>query len=547
MPSHHITALFLGLLLLGTSPLSAHFLWVVSKVDGPKPTAKVYFSEMAAPDDPDLLDRVLKAEVWSIGQRGEAKPLKLTKEADALSVELTAQQREAPVVLKYCYGVLSRDNESFLLNYYAKTYPRALPGSWPAVEDANLLPLEVVPVVNGAEMKFEVLWQAKRQEGATVTVEGPGLDQKIEGTTDASGTFRCVLPEAGLYSIRARFSEAKAGERDGMKYDSVRHYSTLALNFAPASLKSAATGLPELPKGITSFGGAVAGDWLYVYGGHYGRAHGYSREEQSGDFLRLNLREPGAWESLPGGPKLTGLALVPHRGKLYRIGGFTAKNGESAAQDLWSQADVARFDPATRQWETLPALPEGRSSHDAALIGDVLYVVGGWELRGGESSRWHDTAWKLDLASQPLGWKPIANPPSRRRALAAASLGGRLYCIGGMSEGSETLLSVAVYDPSKNEWSAGPDLAGSGMDGFGSAAIACGGRLYATTMSGAVERLSADGSHWDYAGQLQNPRFFHRLLPWKNDHLIAVGGASMSSGKTRVVESLQAPGTTVSK
>ena len=56
-------------------------------------------------------------------------------------------------------------------------------------------------------------------------------------------------------------------------------------------------------------------------------------------------------------------------------------------------ADVARFDPKTKQLESLTQLPEPRSSHDAVVIGDKLYVAGGWqpgviveEERGGWTS-----------------------------------------------------------------------------------------------------------------------------------------------------------------
>jgi hypothetical protein len=95
-----------------------------------------------------------------------------------------------------------------------------------------------------------------------------------------------------------------------------------------------------------------------------------------------------------------------------------------------------------------------------------------------------------------------------------------------------------VFDPAKNEWSEGPALLGSGMDGFGSAALAGGDSLYATPMSGAVERLSAAGDRWELAGQLTHPRFFHRLLAGADGRMIVVGGASMAAGKARNLESL---------
>jgi hypothetical protein len=106
------------------------------------------------------------------------------------------------------------------------------------------------------------------------------------------------------------------------------------------------------------------------------------------------------------------------------------------------------------------------------------------------------------------------------------------------SEGGTTT-RVAVFEPSTKEWSEGPALLGAGMDGFGTASFACSGRLFATTMSGAVQRLASDGSQWEYVGQLNQPRFFHRILPWHNE-LVIVGGADMSVGKIPELERLPA-------
>lgn len=538
-----VCTLTLVLSLLAPAAARAHFLWFLTKPYGEAPRAEVYFSETAAPDNPEFLDRVASAEAWAlVGPRGnEPKLLKLERKGESLVAELPRELRDAPVVMKHTYGVTSRGGETFRLNYYAKSYPTALPGTWKSVKNAALLPLEVVPAMRGGKIELTVLWQEKPLAGALVTVEAASLEKKLEGTTDDAGIFRCDLPDSGVYSIRARYIEEKPGELDGQSYKTERHYSTLALRFIPAQMKSVAHSLTPLAKGTTSFGGAVAGDWLYVYGGHYGAAHQYSQDGQSGDFARLNLRDPKAWESLPGGPKLTGLAMVAHGGTVYRIGGFTAKNAETDSESLWSQPDFARFDPATGQWTNLAPLPEGRSSHDAAVVGNMLYVVGGWTLAGSDPTRWHDTAWSFDLADAAAQWKPVASPPFHRRALALAAHQNKLYCIGGMQERGGTVLSVAVYDPAKNAWSEGPDLLGSGMDGFGASAFASGGALYATTMSGAIQRLSPAGDAWEFVTQLERPRFFHRLLSWHDDRLVVVGGASMTSGKVLSLELLAAP------
>ena len=97
-------------------------------------------------------------------------------------------------------------------------------------------------------------------------------------------------------------------------------------------------------------------------------------------------------------------------------------------------------------------------------------------------------------------------------------------------QGSATT-AVSVFDPATNAWSEGPALVGAGLEGFGSSAFACGGKLFVTTMSGAVQQLPKSGGPWEIIGQLEHPRFFHRMLAWHDDQLVIVGGAHMRNGK----------------
>ena len=109
--------------------------------------------------------------------------------------------------------------------------------------------------------------------------------------------------------------------------------------------------LAPLPKPVTSFGAAVADGWLYVYGGHLGTPHEYSADLQGRDLLRLNLAKPDKWEVVAEGPRRTGLAMVAYAGKLYRIGGWEAKNAAGEKWELHSSRDFARFDPKSGQWQ----------------------------------------------------------------------------------------------------------------------------------------------------------------------------------------------------
>lgn len=309
--------------------------------------------------------------------------------------------------------------------------------------------------------------------------------------------------------------------------------------------------LPDLPNPVTSFGAAVVNNSVYMYGGHTGSAHSYSKEEQSNQLTRLNLRT-GQWSTLIKGPHLQGLALVAHGGAVYRIGGFTAENAEGEDQKLVSQSSVARFRPGTKNWETFPSLPQARSSHDAAVVGDTIYVVGGWAMKDGKKT-WHSSALKLDLNSKDLKWQAIAKPPFLRRALATAAHAGKLYAIGGMNQKGGPTTAVAVYDPASDSWSDGPSLfvkkdpapqdgeprrsmSSGAMAGFGASAFATGGSLYVSTVQGILMRLSGDGSKWEVVSSEISPRFFHRLLPVNQHTLVVVGGSNMSIGKFEEVE-----------
>ncbi len=313
-------------------------------------------------------------------------------------------------------------------------------------------------------------------------------------------------------------------------------FTIVLLCIAKFNSSAIADNYPPLSKGVTSFGAAVIDDWLYVYGGHMGGAHRYSNKSQSNELSRLNLKKPTQWEVIAKGPRLQGLAMVAHDGKLYRVGGFTAHNKEGEEHDLRSVPDFARFDPKKGKWETLPPMPFARSSHDAVVIGDELYVAGGWAL-GGEESKWHDTALVVDLSEESLAWKKLPKTPFVRRAISLGHIDGKLILVGGMQKKGGATTKVDVYDPSSGKWMEGPKLNGKGMEGFGSSAFTVDGRLLVSTYGGNLQCLDNVNGSWRIAKKLEADRFFHRMLPFEN-RLILVGGASMEAGKRLQLESV---------
>jgi len=522
--------------LLTPAAARAHFIFLVQKNDGGKPRVHVYFSEEAAPDNPELLAKLEGIAVNAVSPEGGATPVSVKPDANSLTGDLPTGTRFTTTSFKY--GVVARnESNKYMIIYHAKSGPALGDPAWRSVETSKMLDVDLIPAVTkDGKIEITVLWKGEPLPQSEVAAVIPGVGP-AKSQTDEKGKVVFEKGEPGLFSARARVIQEGKGEEGGKPYDSVRHYGTVS--FSTASTTGVARLAPLTPA-VTSFGGAILGDSLYVYGGNLGTAHSYSNKGQSRDLRRIALDGKSGWETVADGPALQGLALVAHGGKLYRIGGFTAKNDEDQPNDLESQDSFACFDPASGKWTDLPSLPEARSSHDAAVLGDTLYVIGGWKLGGksGDTERgWHDTAWSLDLTAGKPEWKPIAKPPFERRALAVAAYDNKIYAIGGMQKEGGPTTRVAIFDPETNGWYEGPALVGDeGMTGFGASAFATGGKLYVSTLQGNLQRLSADGKKWEIVRELPTPRFFHRMLPTDSSHFVIVGGANMDTGKFEQVE-----------
>jgi len=294
--------------------------------------------------------------------------------------------------------------------------------------------------------------------------------------------------------------------------------------------------LPPMPVAVTSFGAAADAQYLYVLGGYFGEPHSYSREFQSRTLSRVALDGSGEWQTIGEIDEgLQGLAAVAYGRKFCRFGGNRSYNAQGEPDELRSVAEAACFDLDTSTWRSLPDLPDGRSSLDAALIGSTVYVGGGWKLDGDASTgTWQTSLLALDLATPGASWQTIASPVERR-ALALASTSKALVAIGGLTRTKEVSRQVDVFDPQSARWSRGPDFP---ADAFGVAAVGIGDAIYASARDGVVYRWAPGDAAWTAQRPLGFARFFHRLVAAGPSALIAVGGISgmHTDGRTRHVE-----------
>ncbi|MBI5433670.1 MAG: hypothetical protein HZA52_12640 [Planctomycetes bacterium] len=292
----------------------------------------------------------------------------------------------------------------------------------------------------------------------------------------------------------------------------------------------------SLPLAPTSFGAAELDGWLYVYGGHLGPAHGYSRERQSGLWLRARSDSLARWELVRAEQLgVQSAPLLAVGGRLIAIGGMRASNHEDEPMRLESIDEVLSFDPATAGSTELPRLPLPRSSHAAVACGEAVFVVGGWHLRSDDVERGGEFAAHslvIDLAEPEAGWREFESPGSRR-GLALVEAAGRIVAIGGLDERGAATSRVDVLDVQTLAWSSAPELPDYG---FGVAAAVLGGEVYASGRSGRIWRLRLGAREWTHVGNLVYPRIFHQMLAVPGTSELVVIGGHVSGQRVGPVE-----------
>lgn len=516
-------SLALCLLIASVPSVFGHFVFVSAQPGGRE--ARVVMSEDVKPD----LDvkMIASTKLHLLAEDGSVAPLSLSQpEKNYFAVAIPGSGTRV-VFGKTEFGVVQRgESKPHLLIYYPKSVvgnafsPRAVVGSRTPVE------LQAMGDADGIRFKLTAFGKPVT-DSEVVVILPDGSESKVK--TDANGETEGEFRERGQYAVWARYWEDGKGEHGGKTYEQVRHYATLVVDTTamPAASAAAGAGSPaeviaRMPEASASFGAAAADGWLYVYGGHTAPTHVYHKDSVSGRFHRMRMQGEPSWEALASGPGLQGMNLVAHEGRIYRVGGMRPVNEKGKAPDHQSVTEVARFSPQSGQWEQLPALPEPLSSHDVAVVGSTLYVVGGWNLSG-KSQTWSTQMLTLDLNNPDVGWKSHTQP-FKRRALMAASFQGKVWVVGGIADNGKVSRSVDIFDPQSGQWSEGPALPEGQNLGFSPAVGVHAGKLVVAVADGRVLRLAAGGDAWETVGEV-TPRVAHRLVS-DGERVLVLGGAA---------------------
>lgn len=181
----------------------------------------------------------------------------------------------------------------------------------------------------------------------------------------------------------------------------------------------------------------------------------------------------GVWQKAADAPSArTEVAAAALAGKIYVIGGFAPLRLGNLLRLSVSDA-VEVYDPAKDRWHPAAPLPRPLHHAAAASVGGRLFVLGGFAPS--LTSVWNPVDAVFEYLPAENRWLPRRPMPTPRGALAAAVLDGKIFAIGGY-DGRRSLAVVEVYDPDTDAWRPGASLSAP-RDHLAAAAV--GGRIYA--------------------------------------------------------------------
>jgi serine/threonine protein kinase/N-acetylneuraminic acid mutarotase len=255
--------------------------------------------------------------------------------------------------------------------------------------------------------------------------------------------------------------------------------------------------------------------------------------KQSTTTTKIYDPETDGWATGAGLPlALHHFSAVNYDGEAVVIGGFIP------GDELTSEQSDRVFALRDGSWEELPSLNHPRAAAAAAVVGDKIVVVGG-QADG-----------KLVPQTEVFDgerWTDVAEIPTPREHLGAASDGRYVYAVGGRAlSADENSRAVERYDPADDSWTElgqMPRPTGSVSAAYAGGRVVAIGGEGTTTVSDAVQAYDIQNEKWSRLPNLPSPRHGAAVASL-GDSVYAIGGATVPGhlGSTREAEVLDLSG-----
>src|SRR6266702_1078918 len=136
---------------------------------------------------------------------------------------------------------------------------------------------------------------------------------------------------------------------------------------------------------------------------------------------------------LNNGPGLGGTMID---GSLYAVGGSQGPNGDVAAMEV--------YDPATDTWTMRASMSTARGGLGVTAVKGILYAVGGYSYSIGNV---YDVATVESYDPSTNSWAGKAPLPAPRGSLAATTIDGLVFAVGGGAPYGPIVAAVTAYQP----------------------------------------------------------------------------------------------------
>lgn len=203
--------------------------------------------------------------------------------------------------------------------------------------------------------------------------------------------------------------------------------------------------LSPLPEKLDHAGASTFDGKIYVVGG-------FNSSGISTGFLFIYDPVTDKWDRGKNMPTARGALTVKFvNGIMYAIGGDATRlydlNKVYNPQGVVSINEA--YDPKSDSWKTKSSMPTPRDHLSSAVIDGKIYVIGGRQPDIGPLFKDLNANEMYDPASGK--WTVLKSIPTNRSGLAAATVGDKIYVIGGEST-KRTYGTNEIYDSSSDSW-----------------------------------------------------------------------------------------------